>query len=370
MAFAVGPEPVLSSVTGAAMNNSELDVTTLPPKIASGLADGFGFRVAAMQPIDPGVVHTNRVTRLVSDDGRRAILKQYFRDDRMRLEREFGGLSFLADRSFENVPRPWLKDDETYSAVYDFVPGETRPAESLRVTDVRRLADFSVRFARFGPSDLPFDPGPAIGSAFSRSDEITQILRRAQLFASFVAKRGADAGTAEFNATRDPASIVADLVVRATRGMGRDSLEARAGREEWRLTTSDFAPHNLIWHGATFCAIDFEYFGWDRPFGHVAYFIAADTALDLTDAARAAFISRYAEGMRLDALGRRELDTSILMAHVMWAAVHLTAMTPPKIDSKRFGTSAFDLDAHLADQRAKFERRVVLIGALLDSARR
>ena len=38
-------------------------------------------------------------------------------------------------------------------------------------------------------------------------------------------------------------------------------------------------------------------------------------------------------------------------------AIHLSVMTPERVANKRFATPAFDLDAHLAEQVAKFERR-------------
>ena len=84
------------------------------------LAREQGFSVIDVQPIDPGVAHNNRLYRLRARDGRVAVVKCYFRDDRRRSGREHGALTFLQARGIVGVPKPLLRDDLSYAAVYSF----------------------------------------------------------------------------------------------------------------------------------------------------------------------------------------------------------------------------------------------------------
>jgi hypothetical protein len=105
----------------------------LPAGLAERLRAELGCELAAAAPIDPGVIHNNLLWRLDGADGRRLVLKAYFRDDRRRLEREFGAFAFLRERGFGGVPEPLLRDDAGYWAVYSFEPGEVKTAAELTV---------------------------------------------------------------------------------------------------------------------------------------------------------------------------------------------------------------------------------------------
>ena len=63
---------------------------------------------------------------LCAEDGRRAVVKVYFRDERRRLEREFWALRFLRGRGVTTVPEPYFHDVEQGYAVYSFEAGERR----------------------------------------------------------------------------------------------------------------------------------------------------------------------------------------------------------------------------------------------------
>ena len=63
------------------------------------LREELDFPLAGVSEMDPGVVHNNRLLHLQAVDGRELVAKVYFPDDRRRLEREFGAVSFLIFRS-------------------------------------------------------------------------------------------------------------------------------------------------------------------------------------------------------------------------------------------------------------------------------
>jgi hypothetical protein len=60
-------------------------------RLESTLRQQLAFVVANIAEIDPGVPHNNRLLHLWSSDGREAVAKIYFEDDRHRLEREDDG---------------------------------------------------------------------------------------------------------------------------------------------------------------------------------------------------------------------------------------------------------------------------------------
>src|SRR5689334_19830007 len=196
----------------------------LLPRVLAGRLDAeLGVRVVEATPIDPGVIHNNRLVRLVGADGRQLVLKSYYRDDRQRLEREFGAFAFLRARGIAAVPIPYLRDDECYAAVYSLEPGRTKSAAELTVDDLTAIGAFAGRLHRLRPeeADPPFTPA---FRADSFADRVGFLRRRLAGCLDAAAAADAYPELRAVVAEVDLAAALERLIAGATAGMSAADL--------------------------------------------------------------------------------------------------------------------------------------------------
>ena len=326
------------------------------------LARERGLSVTDVQPIDPGLAHNNRLYRLRATDGRLVVLKCYFRDDRRRLEREFGALAFLQARGIDGVPRPLLRDDPSYAAVYSFEAGASKPGAALTITELEALAALvgAFRHIRPGQAGAAFLPG--VAAVFSLADEVAHLRARLAAFRRFASSVSVYPMVRAACADGDPAGTIERLLEQAIGDLPQADLAARIPEAAWGFAQGDLAPHNvLVQPGGSVCLVDFEYSGWDDPAAPAAAFLAAETSRGLPATGAAAFLSAYREAAALTTAEVRRMDRLRVLMQITWAAVHLSLLTPERIAPKRFADPHFDLDRHLAEHLEKLRARLATL---------
>src|SRR5437870_1181817 len=131
-----GPSPGLRPPSPTRRGDGAAAVDELAG-VRSRLKAELGVEVVAANKI--GVENNNnRIFRLEVGGGPPLLAKLYYQGDRQRrrLEREHDALSLLAAGGFPGVPRPVLRDDDGYWAVYTFEPGATKRPDQLTTDDV------------------------------------------------------------------------------------------------------------------------------------------------------------------------------------------------------------------------------------------
>jgi hypothetical protein len=341
----------------------------LPDGLADRLRIELGLELAEAEAIDPGVIHNNRLVRLTGADGRRLVLKSYYRDDRGRLEREFAAFAFLRDRGVSGVPAALLRDDAGYCAVYSFEPGVTKSAADLTLDELSAIGRLAAEIHRFAPDESgaeaglfrPAGGGPVFPLAFAARSlaERAGFLRRrvATCLQAAAAPDGYEplrtvVGELDLAATFE--RLIGDL----TAGLTDAEATAPTPDSFLRFNSGDFAPHNLLVRpDGSICAIDFEFFGWEEAAALPVSFLAAEQSADLSHAQADAFLQAYRAGVDLPDAAFACFDRLRAYFEVSWAVVNLSLMTPAHVARKRFAGD-FDLDAHLAERRTKLARRL------------
>jgi Ser/Thr protein kinase RdoA (MazF antagonist) len=317
------------------------------------------FSVAEVEPIDPGVVHNNRLYQLQAVDGQRAVVKCYFRDDRHRLEREYDALSLLQVHGIKHVPKPLMRDDPSYAAVYSFEEGVTGTAANLTIAALEELAELVATLRRIRPGQPGATFRSAVPAAFSVVDGITRMRARLDAFRRFASSTDVYPVVRVACESWDPAGMITGLLDAIVRDIPQVELEAVIPESTWGFAQGDLAPHNvLVRPGGHISLLDFEYSGWDDPVAPVAAFLTADTSLGLPEQGTAAFISAYREAAQLTDDEMRRFSRSRMLMELNWAAVHLSLLTPERIAPKRFADPQLDLDRHLLDQLEKLQHRL------------
>lgn len=376
------------------MTRAEATPTALPPPVGieaalfadlcSRLEEALDFSVTEVAEIDPDVPHNNRLLHLRAQNGREVVAKVYYRDDRQRLAREYGAVDLLRRRGFTSVPVPHLRSDEHHYAAYSCEPGATKPAADLADAELAALGHFAAdlhcltpdtstatspltTLGVFGAPGVAFPP--SVAACFSVAEQIDGIRRRLDRFCDFATSAEAYPQVRALYAEIDARGAVEELIDRAIAGLSAPELAVRLPLEGWRLNVGDFAPHNVITRPAghpdgPVCVVDFEYFGWDDPAALLAGFIAADGSLGLSPAQAATFLTSYdraySEAGMLSITRSSRFARACTLTHVSWCAIHLSVMTPERVANKRYASPSFDLEAHLAQQTARFKRRLTL----------
>ena len=206
------------------MKRVVVDTNILAP-LRRSLRDDLGFEVADATAIPVG--SNNRLFRLTSSTGQRLLAKFYFRDERNRLGREYGALTFLQARGFGQVPQPYLRNDTLGYGVYSFENGAARAPSGISAAGAAALGRFAAALHRIRPDEPGADFPPAVTAAFSIDERLRQIDERLGAFEAFAADRRAYPRVRAFPAETAPASVVRQLLPRV---VGVAPAEARDRR--------------------------------------------------------------------------------------------------------------------------------------------
>lgn len=221
-------------------------------------------RQAGMTLEDCKAGGNNRV-RIVSVDGRKAIVKQYFRhpsDARDRLHAERAFLEYANGSAPGLVPKVIACDVERGIGVYEYIDGAKLDASAVSRERVREAAGFFLKLnapeSRAAANRLP----AASEACFTAAEHFAMVDRR-------VARLASISGTTEVDLlARDFAANLGVL----WNGLKERLASALAFRgasaevEERCVSPSDFGFHNAIVRSTgRLCFLDFEYAGWDDP---------------------------------------------------------------------------------------------------------
>lgn len=321
----------------------------------------LGFELSDAVPIVTGYANNNRLWRLHAADGRQAVAKRYYQDDRRRLEREFGTLTFLHKRGMARIPTPLLRCDDLEAAIYSNESGVTVPATDLTVSALVELGRFVADLHAIKPGDAGAAFPAAVAASFSNAEKVAAIRERLRLFAEAAAAADAPGPVRALCAECDVVGVLERLLAGVVAGLDDDTLGTALAVPERRLDTGDFAPHNVLIHSdGSVCVLDFEYAGWDQPLASLAGFLTAATALDLGREQTAAFLQTYRDGAGIPDVAFAVFPRLCALSHLFWCGVHLSITTPAHLARKRFANPELDANAVIADQIAYFKRRLAI----------
>lgn len=244
-----------------------------------------------------------------------------------------------------------------------FEAGAPKRASDLRADDLVALARFAAALHRFSPDSVDHPFRKAISPAFSARDVLASIEARQRDFLMTAPEAYPEVRT--FLWDTDVEGTPRRHVGAAVAGLSDADIDRTLPHSAWRLTTNDFAPHNVIFlPDGSFTVVDFEYFGWDDPARLVMDFVTHDQSLGLSTDGISVFLGAYRAAIDLSDRAWARFERMRLLMEVEWAAIHLSAMTPRRVAPKQFASPDFDLTAYLTDQATKFRGRLDRISTM------
>jgi len=324
----------------------------------------FGYTFDQVEPIVRG--RNNRLYRLSAADGPAVLLKKYVRDDRRRLQREFGALWFLRKQVGTLVPAAILADPDRNYAIYSFESGAAKPAGDLSLAEVEAMARGAAALHAISPDSAGCpDFPPAIAAAFSIEQTLRLIADRLVRFEA-AAPTSRDADVRAFAARIPVRALIGELIARAVGILPTVARSRVLPREEWRLSNADFATHNLLVRpDGNVCSVDWEYAGWDDPARLVAGFLAHVRSLSISSEHAQRFLRTYAEVRCLPEAELARIAGLRLLHEVEWAAIHLDGMTEARLQRFLHARPEEDTHVYFAEQIEDFESRVARVRELL-----
>ena len=304
---------------------------------------------------------TIKVYRIDIETGDPVVLKRYFsdpRDARDRLSTEWDFLDRAWQSGVRAIPQPLLRDTAAQAALYAFVPGRKLVAAELDTMHVDAAADFIVAINARADTALP----AASEACFSIADHLNIVERRLSRLATLDphAPRVSEAGRF-ISATLRPAwDAVKTRIARDIRALEFDTNRP-LGDAECCLSPSDFGFHNALTADGRLVFLDSEYAGRDDPAKLVVdFFCQPEVPVPLRHLDR--FISRLAEGLKLDAAARARCRLLLDACRIKWICIILNDFLPVGAARRSFADPG-ERDARYARQIEKAKAKIGEIAA-------
>lgn len=329
--------------------------------------NGFG-QAAAVTPLTGG--GNNRVYR-VREDGRSAVLKQYFRhaaDPRDRFGSERAFYDYLWPRGIRRTPEPLAWDGERRLGLFSFVDGRKLRAGEVDGAAVNQALEFILELNRArndvlsqtlpvsgtagsGVPALPAEGLPAASEAcFSGAAHLERIDQRVARLELMEGGAEIDRQAMEFvRGSLQPAWQEA----RARLCQDYGDLERPLRAEEKVLSPSDFGFHNALpGPDGKLRFIDFEYAGWDDPAKLICdFFCQPQTPVPL--AFWEMFVSGVIGGLKLDGGLARRARRLLPAFQIKWCCIMLNEFGPGDKARRDFARGAATAEERKAAQLVK-----------------
>ena len=292
--------------------------------------------------------------------------KTYFRDKldtRNRLETEFGGLSFLWNNGFRNIPKSIISNQDLGIAIYEYVQGEPASSCQLDEADIQQavkfLLDLKQAMGCDGAEKLP----KASEACFSLDAILDNIKLRFERLQQIVPDTTNMAFQDFFRHKLSPTLDAIESWARKT----ADSYDIVAceqiPKESRTLSPSDFGFHNAIKRpDGQIVFLDFEYFGWDDPAKMISDFLL-HPAMSLPHKFRRQFVKNIVQGLDDDALLNRAKTVYPLFG-LKWCLILLNEFLPEQLARREFADNMIEDRNTLQDQQ--LEKAQIMLKRVLD----
>lgn len=321
------------------------------------LKSAINFDIDQYSEIKAG--NNNKLFRLDSNKGYQLLLKIYYEDDRLRLQREFDAFYFLNQKKFLHIPKAFVKNDEYHFAAYSFEQGNSKSNKAISSSDIRIMAKFIAKLHKIRKEQIQVIFRPAVFACFSLQNYIDNIHFRSQKYFDYIATGNAHQKIQAFHKQQDIEQSIKLLIKDAIGNLTEEELRQTLPDNQQGLSPVDFGPHNMIFkEDGEIVFIDFEYFGWDDPAREIGDFVNHDQTKDIPKDLKKLFIKSYIQQISASGAFIRRLQIVIKLIAIEWLSIHLYAMTPEKMSARRFADNNFSDDSYLDEQIAKFQERM------------
>lgn len=290
--------------------------------------------ISSYAKIDRG--GNNRIFKLLTDTNEAFVYKEYFIDDRNRMNREYNALEFLGGQNLSCIPHPIAKNIDQNCALYTFVEGDSENADDPKTKD-------------------KFDQSVMTTDSFTSFVDIISF--RLNKFLKHIKSTEAPNILTEFYNRVSPHKIINSRIANLKRQNTR-LFHQQIQSVDKRLSSVDFGPHNMIFGKDQVNFIDFEYFGWDDPVKIVPNLIFHEGSASISKSTKDEILHKYISSTKLQAQVVDRLSVSLSLASLDWLSILLWGLTPEKISARQFSDPNLNVVEYQENQIAKIMKRL------------
>jgi len=255
------------------------------------------------------------------------------------------------------VPEPIFKDSEANTAVYEFVEGMSLEAEDLEVNHIEQIVEFLLKLHSFSYDQVKTELPMAFMSALSFNEVLGHMDNRDHQFGDGL--EAVDPKVKSYLEENKVIGLLEDGLSAIKTSIGDQKMKKKIGKEYWRLSPTDFGPHNMIWRpNGELVVIDLEYAGWDHPMRFMADFLEHERLLSLKPELRELLVNGYLAKSSLPKEVTDDLWVFMEIAKIEWVKIIISSLLPDKIARIEHSKGDFDKDAYIDKQLEKLKRRI------------
>lgn len=300
---------------------------------------------------------SNRVYRLEAQGYPDLIAKEYYPDDRRRIDREYSALDFFNRHSPGNTPVPYFREGNKF-AIYSFEQSVDRQPEDVTTGDAHQVSGFVNSMYSFPPASTSGQFDDAVMASFSLEDFLKGTKFRVGKFMQHVQQGAVHADVRNLHDSYNVSGLT-DRIEERVRKMSGNIYERPLDLDMKRLSPTDFGVHNMLFRPTgDICFIDFEFFGWDDPMKLVSNFYHHEKNSGLSQEVRRSFIRDFVSSSTLPAEMLGRLDSYMLLSAAEWIGVMLWSITPEKIAIRQFANPQFDVESYRRKAVGKLSQRL------------
>lgn len=302
----------------------------------------------------------NRLFKAVTKNHDKFLVKEYFQDDRKRLQREYGALEFLHKSGFSDVPTPYFADEIQNYAIYSFEEGETAEPKSFTNSEIGDVVGFLNKLQNIKPEREIKNRFPdALFASRSLDEYANTALFKFDKFKESLNSKDVHPKVATLSEKYPLKEIIQGRIVKLRSNSLTEKLFKPIKDVDLRLSPVDFGPHNMIIRkNSEPCFIDFEYFGWDDPVKIVANFLTHEGSKGIPHPQKLHFLNEFKKHSPLPSHVTERVDVAIQLAALDWISILLWGIAPDRVASKKFLDANLNIDDYLDKQIGKIEARI------------
>lgn len=314
--------------------------------------------VDKIQKINKGA--NNRIYKVSSKDENSFIFKEYFSDDRNRLNREYNAFDFLHKIGVNDVPISIAKDEKNNFALYNYVAGEIIKPNQLTHSHIDKILLFVTKIQSISPNTVGENFQDAIFATNSFQEFIETIQFRINRFTSYLSFEDISQSIKSLIKHDDLCSRLNEQISKFEKEVPEIiQKEKSLSLNDKRLSPVDFGPHNMIVDvNNNISFIDFEYFGWDDPVKLIPNLIYHEGSRGLQPEIARYLLEKYLSISSSQPQIVDRIDIALQLAAMDWLSILLWGITPEKISQRVFSDPNMNIDDYTEKQLKKILLRL------------
>lgn len=295
--------------------------------------------------------------------GKPVFVKKYYKDERERLEREYGAVNYFYKLGLFKVPKPYYYDKKFYYAVYKYISGEVKKPHKVGKKDILDLVIYTVKLHSIKPTKkakVEFNRD-AVLPVFSLQGHVDNLHFKFGRFMKYYNTLSSKNRLKKMIDTKEFILRINSLENKVLKSIAKVDLEKKIKESERRFNHIDFGFHNVIYKDRVPYFTDYELSGWDDPYRLIGDFMTHEQNKRISGELKNLYVEEYKRRRHLNEKEAIKLNVAIKLMDIEWVATYLWSIAPEKVSLRKDSIENFNYETYISEQLGKIEERLTKI---------